>query len=39
VRKFLLVDMSEVILNSLKNGVRSSAVQEMRVEKLFIAIL
>jgi hypothetical protein len=41
VRNFLFLDMSEVILNSIKknNGVRTSAIPESRVAKLFIAIL
>jgi hypothetical protein len=46
VRNFLLMNMSEVILNSspppqeiINNGVRTSAVQEVRVAKLFIAVV
>jgi hypothetical protein len=36
----LLMDMNEVILNSVKkNGVKSSAVYAVRVAKLFISIL
>jgi hypothetical protein len=35
------MDMSGVILNSVKknNGVKTSAIQEVRVAKLFVAIL
>jgi hypothetical protein len=41
VRNSLLADTSEVILVKLlfKNGVRTSAVQDIRVAKLFIAVL
>jgi hypothetical protein len=40
MRNFLLTDMSEVILNSFKtSGVGTSAGQDIRVAKLFIAIL
>jgi hypothetical protein len=38
-KNFLLMDMSEVILNSLKTVVSTSTVQEIRVKKLFIGIL
>jgi hypothetical protein len=33
---FFLMDMSAVMLNSLKNGVRNSAVQEMKVENCLL---
>jgi hypothetical protein len=42
VRNFLLGDMSQVILNSFptkENGVKTPAVQENRLEELFIGIL
>jgi hypothetical protein len=39
MRLFILMDVSEVILNSFKNGVRTSTVKEIRVDKLFVAIL